>query len=65
MTKEVRPRRMIAALVRRADYLSELGKNQKARSYHKAEQAALLWAIPQLQQLHPEEEETPKGRKTP
>lgn len=65
MTKEVRPRRMIAALVRRADYLSSLGRSEKASSYHKAEQAALLWAIPQLQKMHPEEEETPKGRKTP
>jgi len=64
MTKEVRPRRMIAALVRRADYLSKLGKEDAASSYQKAEQAALLWAIPQLQKLHPEDN-PPQGRKTP
>lgn len=63
MEEEVRTRRMLAALARRADYLSRLNQEQKANSYDKAEHAALRWAIPQLQHLHPES--TPKGRKTP
>lgn len=63
MTQEVRPRRLLAQLVRRADYLAKLDALGKANSYDKAEQTALRWAIPQLQALHPEPE--PKGRKKP